>query len=151
MIRYNMRSKPAPAMLPLCVDGCHQAQHGVDDQDEQVHRQFEEAVETEWNAGSWNGHIPQVFNHILLKTCTGTSIISQRNKTHQHRAVEKWTGTGLQVWRYIDPPNKLDTVLEHKPLGSFCCGSAASTTGRRSEPGSSTEPEPVSKIGRRTA
>lgn len=86
-------------MLPLGVDGCHQAYHGVDGQDEQVHRRFQGAVETKWNTSPWNGHIPQVFNHVLLNTCTGR--ISQRNKAHQHRAVGTWPGRGLHMLRYV--------------------------------------------------
>lgn len=60
-------------MLPLRVDGCHQAKHRIYDQDEQVHRCFEKAVKTQGDAAARDGYIPQVFDHVLLRTKRRTS------------------------------------------------------------------------------
>ena len=55
-----------PAMLALKIDSCHQTQHRVDHQDEEVCHRFERAVEAQRHAGSRDGYIPQVLRHVLI-------------------------------------------------------------------------------------
>lgn len=53
-------------MLPLRVDSCKKAQDRIDGHNEEVCCDFEEAIEAQRDTTPWDGHISQVFDHVLF-------------------------------------------------------------------------------------
>lgn len=113
-------------MPQLRVDGRHEAKCGVDDQDEQVYRCLQVAVQAQWNSATRDGNVPQVLDHVL-RDAQGIGAnqtgLAQVKQLSYPRASLEYVHEVMSTPKYADALNP--------PPGTYYCGNAAWTRDRR--------------------